>query len=408
MTERRYNFILAGNGPYDNRGCEAIVRGTSIILNNYFDKSHIVAASIFQEESQYRKQVKGETDSFITHQRIYLPPKRYSFSWWLKTPFNVAFPCIRRKNTFKDILPLFKDSEAVLSIGGDNYSLDYGIPKLFTDLDNVVLKQNKPLIIWGASVGPFSKMPEYEKFMINHLQTVTAIFVRETETLNYLSDNGIINNLFRVADPAFLMMPNYPLDIEVEDGSVGINLSPLMAKYVTDGNLKKWTEVAATIIIKISERLKRKIYLVPHVTSPHSNDYEFLKNITSLTNEKRKDILLLPDTLNAAEIKGVISKLSVFAGARMHSTIAALSTAIPTLSFAYSAKAMGINKDIFGDTRYCLNPTDIRDKIIVEKIEELCLDRDKISNFLRASMPKITQLSMDAGKHLKTILEQHK
>jgi colanic acid/amylovoran biosynthesis protein len=55
------------------------------------------------------------------------------------------------------MLPYLDDAAAVLSVGGDNYSLDYGVPKLFTDLDDIVLEKKKPLAIWGASVGPFQR-----------------------------------------------------------------------------------------------------------------------------------------------------------------------------------------------------------------------------------------------------------
>ncbi len=70
------------------------------------------------------------------------------------------------------MLPHLEDAAAVLSVGGDNYSLDYGVPKLFTGLDDIVLEKRKPLAIWGASVGPFDTMPDYERYMSRHLREV--------------------------------------------------------------------------------------------------------------------------------------------------------------------------------------------------------------------------------------------
>jgi colanic acid/amylovoran biosynthesis protein len=61
----------------------------------------------------------------------------------------------------------------------------------------------------------------------------------------------------------------------------------------------------------------------------------------------KRRITRIPMNYNAAEIKWIIGQLTLFAGARAHPTIAALSSQIPTLSFAYSTKANGINRDIF-------------------------------------------------------------
>ncbi len=42
------------------------------------------------------------------------------------------------------------------------------------------------------------------------------------------------------------------------------------------------------------------------------------------------------------ELKWVLSRLSWFAGARMHATIGAFSSGTPTLAFGYSDKAAGV------------------------------------------------------------------
>jgi polysaccharide pyruvyl transferase WcaK-like protein len=67
-------------------------------------------------------------------------------------------------------------------------------------------------------------------------------------------------------------------------------------------------------------------------------------------------------------MKWIIAQCSVFAGARTHSTIAALSSGVPTLSIGYSLKARGINRDIYGHLDHCLpvarlSPNDFRTRI---------------------------------------------
>jgi len=179
-----------------------------------------------------------------------------------------------------------------------------------------------------------------------------------------------------------------------------------MARYVTNGDLKKWVELAANILETISRATKQPIFLIPHVNSPHTNDYEFLENVLTLIEKPKERIELIPSNLSAAEIKWVISKMNVFVGARTHSTIAALSSGIPTISLAYSIKAKGINQDIFGNLRFCLDPEQLIPGIITERIGEVIQNSENIKNQLNLSLPKVKTLAMDAGRYLRKILEK--
>jgi len=308
------------------------------------------------------------------------------------------------RSVYKGLFPTINGVEAVLSVGGDNYSLDYGIPRVFTGLDNLVLENKKPMIIWGASVGPFDRDPEYERYMQKHLQRVSGIFVRESATIEYLEKIGVKDNIYKTADPAFLMDPKEPQPkIEIEEESIGINLSPLMAKYVGDKSLESWINIAAGIVEEVAKRTESKIYLIPHVTVPISNDYLFLKKVKEKVKDSEERTVLIPPVYNASETKWIISKMKVFAGARTHSTIAALSSNVPTLSFAYSIKAKGINKDIFGHDNYCIDPEKLSPKIVADKIEAIIKDSDDIRSYLKVSIPKIKNKALLAGKGLQEI-----
>lgn len=408
MSNEQYHFILAGNGPYENRGCEAIVRGTVLILRHYFNDPRFMVISHYESKSQFEQQKSNEVDEAITHTKTIFPLQRFSTKRLLLTSLRLTYPKMWRYFIYKEMFPYLKKANAVLSIGGDNYSLDYGIPKIFTGLDDLVLSSKKPIIIWGSSVGPFSKIPTYEKYILKHLQTVTAIFARESQTIEYLSDRGITGNVYRVADPAFLLKPQKPsspkFSVELLNEGVGINLSPLMAKFIKNSDDNRWLHCAAKIIKEISRKTQRPIYLIPHVNNLHSNDHEFLAKIITLVDKTKEKIELIPPFLNAAELKWVISKMAVFAGARTHATIASLSSSVPTLSFAYSIKAKGINRDIFGHTKYCLDPDHLIPEIVAEKIAELIENSESIKDELNLKVPKMQDLAMTAGRYLKDIL----
>lgn len=414
-------FILAGNGPYGNRGCEAIVRGTTEILRHHFDKPRFVCISHFKTKEQFEEQVKKEYDESIRHLSCYYLSKRdailncYRPKVWKyisgrhHAVRSHSFDEGRLGNVvYEDMLPFLSEASAVLSVGGDNYSLDYGKPYKYTTLDDLVLNRDKPLIIWGASVGPFGKDPIYEEQMSRHLRKVTGIFARESLTIDYLKSVGVTGNVHPAADPAFLMDAVKPKGIDdelpIDEEAIGINLSPLMARYVTDGDLDAWANRAASIIGDVARRTEMPVYLIPHVINPTSNDHTFMQQVLSRVGSGRRDIVLVPPKYDAAETKWIISRMTLFAGARTHSTIAALSSGVPTLSFAYSIKAQGINRDMFGHTGYCMGPDVLDGKHVSERIMSMLDESAAIGGELIKQVRGVRELALSAGAGVKDIL----
>lgn len=417
MDNERPLFILAGNGPYTNRGCEAIVRGTTKILREHFRNPRFLCISHIQSKEQFQRQCLEETDPAITHFHSNRMNKKQALRnlWkpetWLYAYRSLFDPAALKYQVYREMLPHLDDAAAVLSVGGDNYSLDYGVPKLFTGLDDIVLEKKKPLAIWGASVGPFDKIPDYKKYMSCHLREVTGIFARESVTIDYLKGIGVTENVYPVADPAFLMDPVRPEGIEdvlpLDEEAIGLNLSPLMAKYVTGGNLEAWTNRAASIIEGVVKKTGMPVCLIPHVANPTSNDHEFMQRALSLIKDRNGNTTLVPPKYNAAETKWIISKMAVFAGARTHSTIAALSSGIPTLSFAYSIKALGINRDIFSHIGYCMEPAVLDAETVAGRVTSMLDDSTTIRTALARRIPGVQRAALSAGMGLKHLIGEN-
>ncbi len=409
MGEDRPLFILAGNGPYENRGCEAIVRGTVKIIKKIFPDPQFVCISDFQG-SNFEKQKEQEFDKSIIHRKIKNSASKFEIEWWIQQTLSYFKKRERKYQVFSEMIPFLKNSKAVLSVGGDNYSLDYGFPDLFINLDDIVLEHGKPLVIWGASIGPFDSILKFETYMLDHLEKVNAIFAREPVTVEYLAQHNFVKNVFRVSDPAFVMDSIKPKNLEdqliIDDGSIGINLSPLMARFVANGDIERWKRISANIISNIVKQTSRKVYLIPHVTIPYSNDFLFMKDVLQIIKpDIRAEINIVPPIYNASEIKWIISKMDIFAGARTHSTIAALSSCIPTLSFAYSIKAKGIARDIFGDEKYCLSTKDISAEEVSNTILSMLSQKHQIRNILKEKIPLVQKKAMIAGHYLKEVID---
>ena len=117
-----------------------------------------------------------------------------------------------------------------------------------------------------------------------------------------------------------------------------------------------------------------------------------------------KSRYLVSPEYNAAETKWIISRMALFAGARTHSTIAALSSGIPTLSFAYSIKAQGINRDIFDHTDYCMEPTDLDAEGIASRITSMLDESAAIRRDLGGRILGVQRAALSAGMGLKHLV----
>jgi colanic acid/amylovoran biosynthesis protein len=397
-------FILAGNGSYQNRGCEAIVRGTIKIVEQYFKNPQFVAISCLRNNTLLKNQQRIDSEIGVTHKKINLAYRRFELVWFIETFLRIANPSLLKSFRFAQMIPYLKNATAILSLGGDTYSLDYGIPHTYLQLDEIAIKSRVPIFIWGASIGPFSVKSEFEHYMTNHLKSINGIMARESSTVNYLNSIGVKKNVFAVADPAFAMVPTKPaLPINFEIGMIGLNLSPLMAKYCCTNDIEIWANKAADIVNLIISTFHKKVLLIYHETNENTDDYQFLEKVIKKISDYNS-VQLLPPGLSASELKWVISQCCIFAGARTHSTIAALSSCVPTLSFAYSMKARGINTDIFGSTEFCIEPEQLNEKNVVEKIGEILNKQDYLRSYLKKKIPKVIENAYSAGYFIQNYL----
>ncbi len=401
-------FLLVDNGSNANRGCEAILRGTVAILKREFGEGIRITNACLGSEAEVTHQNATEADPCITHVSLMPRYRRWSRNWVRR---RLCALVQGKAPKYLAIDALVPGACLALALGGDNYSLDYGRPELYLSLGCRIVRRSLPLVLWGASVGPFEADPEFAPLMLDHLRTLAAITVRESVSLEYLRRNGLSANVHRVADPAFAMEPREPaataLGFEMPGGAVGINLSALMARHVTGGDMESWIGLCVSMVTSLAEKTDRAIVLIPHVASPDESNDDYLlarRVATQLDRNRGSRIFCADRALSAAETKWVISRCCVFAGMRTHSTIAAFSTGVPTLSFAYSVKARGLNQDIFGSLDYCLEPDDIRPDAVTAHVLRLLDHEAAIRAHLNARVPQLVEAAYAAGPILREIL----
>jgi colanic acid/amylovoran biosynthesis protein len=301
--------------------------------------------------------------------------------------------------------------DAVLAIGGDNYSLDYRIPSPVMGLDAFAMQLKKPVFLWGSSVGPFDREPHLIRPMIKHLSLMQFVAVRESVSHDYLTRRLGLRNVIKMADPAFTLQPE-TVDLVpfwpdmAGEGVLGVNISHLIERYKQDGQDIR-SEVAA-FVRHVVKNMGMGVLLIPHVhplTGNHeSGDASYMAGLQGRLSDLGASVAMMPHRFNAAQIKHVISHLRFFIGARTHATIAALSSGVPTISIAYSIKARGINKDLFGHEDAVLQTPEVSADSLAKALEWLFEKEDVLRERLDAGVPKLREEARAAAARIRNVL----
>lgn len=356
----------------------------------------------------------SEADEYgVRFVEAYLPA--YTRYWvnFLRLPFkflkNARWPFPFPQSLRDEI----NSVDAVFSVGGDNYSLDYRLPSMLMGVDRLAMNSGKPVFVWGASVGPFEAEPHFVPIIREHLARMTKIYVRESITYHYLTKTLGLMNVSQMADPAFTLSKEFVDTTRFwptsgSNGVIGINISPLVERYKKNGQ-----DLRAETIQFIDDAVTKGfgVLLVPHVIpldgTKKNNDAIYMAAILAELKSHGSAVTLMPAHFNATQIKQVISQLRCFIGARTHATIAALSSGVPTLSIAYSVKAKGINHDLLGDIPVVLPTPELTAASLMTGLDYLIDNEAEIKSQLASNLPHWREKVQMAAREVKGLMETH-
>ncbi len=342
-------IFLCGNTGTANRGCEAIVRSSIKVLGC---RSGDVYLSTFAPVSD-AEVAKELGINMLAYNKYPSSLHRYFYGALKKLTGN---PRIGQSYIQKPLFSRITDKDLCLNIGGDTYC--YGAPTVSYALNSYTHKHGIDNILWCCSIEGSAIKGD----MLKDLKRYKYIFAREIITYNSLIEAGIDKSkVVKCCDPAFSLDIK---EIELPDGfavknTVGINVSDIT---VNNKHPHVYTNVIA-LIRHILDNTDMSVCLIPHVYDIKRNtgDYPILKKIHGEINDPR--VSMVDGEYTCEELKYIISQCRFLVAARTHATIAAYSSAVPTLVIGYSVKSRGIATDLFGkDEGYVISYKDLSEK----------------------------------------------
>jgi colanic acid/amylovoran biosynthesis protein len=379
-------FYLSGQRTFRNRGCEAIVRSTVDLLKEQFGDVEVLVPSvnIARDSAQW----PNAADDGVRLVRAYLPPpSRY----WVQLQ-SLPLPLIKRAG-WPFPLPRWlrrqlESVDAVLAVGGDNYSLDYRIPSPIMSVDGWAMDMGKPVMLWGASVGPFEREPEFVEPVTRHLARMHFVAAGESMSHDYLVHKLGLRNVIRMAEPSF-MLGKEPVDLAPFWPRGDGHEQCIKVSRLIERNKRQDKDLHAELATFIRHAVKKYqlgVLLIPHADplreDPRGGDAAYMEPLLARLADLGDSVKMMPNDFNAVQTKYVISYLRFFIGARAHPVISALSSGVPTVSIAYSVKACGINRDMFGNQEMVLQARNLSSATLREALEHLVQREDTLRSLL--------------------------
>ena len=243
---------------------------------------------------------------------------------------------------------IFNDCDIVFNLcAGDGFTDIYGAWRTFSESYMTILgaKKGCTMVLAPQTIGPFNNLfcRSLAHYTMNRCK---YIFARDNLSFELCQKMGQKDKTFEVVDVA-LALPYTKISLST-GYNLGINVSGLLYNNATNRfNLSFDYKKFINRIIEVALQREYNIHLISHVNIAEGvgeDDYMACKQVHDLY----PSTILVPRFDSPIKAKSYISGLDLFTGARMHATIASISSGVPVIPIAYSRKFNGL----YGNLNY--------------------------------------------------------
>lgn len=334
---KRLHLVLFGlTLQSGNKGCEALAYTFFYMLNDALRRHDMTAQVYSVVYLPYGQTLDRDLSAFDRIDHAFLPNRKKS----LRAQKAIA-DAVRGCDLCID----FTD--------GDSFSDIYGKSRFYwrTAEKAFVLLSGKNMLLGPQTYGPYLSAGA-KRFAAWVLKKAKYVYSRDEKSAALIKElTG--RDIPVTTDIAFRL----PREIKEQLGGdrirIGINVSGLLWNGgYTGGNqfgLKvDYQDYITRLVQWCLDEKHMEVWLIPHVICRDESNPENDLAVCRLLKERFPACRLVEHCETPMVLKGYICQMDIFTGARMHSTIAAFSSGVATIPFAYSKKF----GDLFGTVDY--------------------------------------------------------
>lgn len=206
-----------------------------------------------------------------------------------------------------------------------------------------------PVMVYAVSVGPL-KSPESKQLIVEVLNKVDKITVREREAKILLNDLGINQEIEITADPGLLLKPQSFNKEMLKKEGVNPEI-PLIGFSVRepgpaapDLNLEQYQAMLANAADFMVERFDAQVLFVPMEGGEQKDPQHSHAVISKMANTKRASVL--KGEYTSGEVLGLMKHMAFAVGMRLHFLIFAGIQNVPFVALPYATKVSGFLADL--------------------------------------------------------------
>jgi polysaccharide pyruvyl transferase WcaK-like protein len=318
-----------------------------------------------------------------------------------------------------------RGANAILDIsGGDSFTDLYGPKRLRSVMypKQIALENDIPLVLLPQTYGPFEHA-ESRALAQRAVRGALRAYARDAysfEVLRQLAGDAFNPERHAAGvDVAFLLPavqpPELPPAVEAKLANpalavAGVNVSGLIyndpAKAKSQyGIALDYRAVVRELVTGLLQNGADAVWLIPHVLTPVGHYESDLQAAHALRAELepvlRERVHVLEHRYDQSQVKWVIARCDWFCGTRMHATIAALSSGVPTAALAYSGKTAGVFASV-GAEDNVLDARSSTANIVASELVRIWMDRESALAIL---IPRLGVACTTAQKQVASIVQ---
>ncbi len=361
-----YDIMISGYYGFKNSGDDAILMAIINNLRSHKEKVKILVLSKNPEET--------------------------------KKIYNVD--SINRFNFYK-IIKAMKKTRLFINGGGSLIQDITSTRSLYYYLSLIKLAQimNVKVMVYANGIGPINKKNNRKtcKKVLNKVELIT---LREESSLIELKKLAITNPKIKItADPAITLEPVCEQTVNKMLKNEGItNITNLVAFSIREWKgHEKYIDTIANLADYMVEKYKITPVFIP---MHHPKDLRIAKEIIKKMKHKAKVIEARYDV--NAKI-GLMTKMDLLIGMRLHALIFAASVGVPIIGLAYEPKVEGFLESVNQISAGHVTKLDYNK--LIEIIDKVWENKEKIHNELQEAVILLKEKALYNAKMAIDLLE---
>lgn len=335
--------------------------------------------------------------------------------WTYFRSLGIRLPTFNKGRKIFELIEEMAKAKIIISAPGGPYFGDlYSSHEIKEHLLHIYLSKilRKPVMIYGPSMGPFNS--HIRNIIRRHiLNKVEIITLRDHISEKYVENLTLTRPLIYLAsDSAFQDAVNIDeakikkILVEeniIESNGKNINKGPLIGITPTGAEWnyrnsenpekeeKRYNKIIAKTINYLIKKFNARIVFFPQLYGD-SDDMPLIKKIIKMV-DKKETVKIISKEFNSDIQQAIISQMNLFIGNRYHSVIFALKGNIPTVCLAYEHKSIGVMETVKLE-KYVIKINTLSYKVLIKKINQAWMEKEKIKNILKQQMNIVRRLSV--------------